>query len=648
MSLVQSSLNMHRRFRWAYLILLDLSDCLDAEQVEQALRTIPETLEKAYEQSLSRIPKRHKEKAQQLLMWLSYSFWPLTLEEAAAVLKLHQPRDVLRILPSGIITSSLVKEEASSRYAEPVEREELKFDHFSVKEYLASISPTDLAVAEFFIEPPLAHLSISQQCVSRILENNGKEAIVDAAIQDPLKAYSTFLWFRHVQCADAFEKSRSITPSFEDWQPRAPPANAQLEELMTKLRSEIHRIFRKEFTTAYRNWCETMAMFELVRKRDTSSRNAQTIFAAYDDLEPIDSAVMLTLPNNLHRLLDDGHIAQAHLLHFAVCQGEPEIVAILLERTSLDVDLSRAVERIASDPSDMLETIFRLRPGLEVTDDLFQRALQDRYYEHHVKDSWSTSVQYLLERRDDVMLSEVTIRQMIENQGDPTTVRLLLQYSDNITISDTSLELAARYQGSESLRLLIQHRPIEIRMEEFLLKAAQNTRYGEEVMKLLLTYIPQRKENEAVGYSEALNVNAATANDGQGYRLNPQVVELAAANPDHGIGMLIAFFQHFGDIPVTERLMLSVATNLPQALAMMYFLVLLKGLDLPVSQTLVGVVEEKSTKGWEQMKTMYALLVKYCRLVEAGSEPVGEHWVDELFKDVNSKYLEPFYRGSNG
>ena len=246
------------------------------------------------------------------------------------------------------------------------------------------------------------------------------------------------------------------------------------------------------------------------------------------------------------------------------------------------------------------------------------------------------------------MLSEVTIRQMIENQGDPTTVRLLLQYSDNITISDTSLELAARYQGSESLRLLIQHRPIEIRMEEFLLKAAQNTRYGEEVMKLLLTYIPQRKENEAVGYSEALNVNAATANDGQGYRLNPQVVELAAANPDHGIGMLIAFFQHFGEIPVTERLMLSVATNLPQALAMMYFLVLLKGLDLPVSQTLVGVVEEKSTKGWEQMKTMYALLVKYCRLVEAGSEPVGEHWVDELFKDVNSKYLEPFYRGSNG
>ena len=48
MSLVQSSLNMHRRFRWAYLILLDLSDCLDAEQVEKALRTIPETLEKAY------------------------------------------------------------------------------------------------------------------------------------------------------------------------------------------------------------------------------------------------------------------------------------------------------------------------------------------------------------------------------------------------------------------------------------------------------------------------------------------------------------------------------------------------------------------------------------------------------------------------
>ena len=375
------------------------------------------------------------------------------------------------------------------------------------------------------------------------------------------------------------------------------------------------------------------------------SRHVQTIFAAYDDLQPIDAAVMLTLPNNLHRLLDEGHIAQTHLLHYAVCQGEPSIVAILLERTSLEVDLSRAIERIASDPSSMLETIFRLRPGLKVTDELFQRALQDRYYEHHIKDSWSTSVQYLLERRDDVTLSEDTVRQIIEHQGDPQSVKLLLQYNDNITISDTSLELAARYQSSKSLRLLVQHRPIEIRMEGLLLKAAQNTRYGEEVTRLLLAFIPKRKENKAVGYSERQSVDGATANDAQEYRLSPQVVEMAAANSDHGIGMLIAFFGHFGDIPVSEWVMLSVATNLSQGLGMMGFLVLLKGLDLPVSQNLVGIVEEKSTeKDWEQVKMMYALLVRYCRLKEAGLESIEEHWVDELFKDVDSIYLEPLYR----
>ena len=271
MSLVRTSLNLCRRFRWAYLILLDLSDCLDAEQVGEALRTIPETLEKAYEQSLSRIPKRHKGKAQQLLMWLTYSFWPLTLEEAAAVLRLNQPRDVLRILPSGIITSDVVKEGTFDRLAEAVEREELKFDHFSVEEYLASTSPKDVAVAEYYIERPLAHLSISQQCVSRILENNAEEAMADAALQDPLKAYSAFSWFRHVQCADAFEKLQSLP--YEDWLQNAPPANAQLGELMSGLRSEIHRIFQKKFTTAFRNWCETLSMYDLVRNRDVSSRN---------------------------------------------------------------------------------------------------------------------------------------------------------------------------------------------------------------------------------------------------------------------------------------------------------------------------------------------------------------------------------------
>ena len=445
-------------------------------------------------------------------MWLSYAFWPLTLEEAAAVLQLHQPRDVLRILPSGIMTSALVRKDGPSHDVEPVEREELKFDHFSVKEYLTSRSSTNVAVAEYFIEPTLAHLRMSQQCVSRILKHNDEKALVYGVPQDPLTAYSTFQWFRHVQRVDAFDELQSITPPFEGWQ--SPPLSAPLQEQTAKLRVDIHRIFQQEFTTAFRNWCMTMSRYDLVRDRDTSSRNAQTIFRAYDDLNPIDVVVMLTLPTNLRRLLDDGHIVQSHLLHFAVCQGEPNVVAILLERTRLDVDLSSTIERIASDPSWMLETIFRLRPGLIVTDELFQQASQDRYYELHLKDSWSTSLQYLLERRDNVALSEDTIRQIIERQGDAQTVELLLRYNDNITISDTSLALAARHQDGKSLGLLILHRPTGIRKEELLIQAAQNKKHGEDVMTILLACIPRRTEDEAIiPNSDGQDVNGAITAD---------------------------------------------------------------------------------------------------------------------------------------
>lgn len=582
-------------------------------------------------------------------MWLSYAFWPLTLEEAAAVLQLHQPRDVLRILPSGIITSALVKEDDCGRDVEPVEREELKFDHFSVKEYLTSRSSTDVAAGEYVIEPPLAHLTISQQCVSRILKNNAEKAIFYAVPEDPLTAYSAFLWFRHVQYVDAFDASQLVTPPFEEWQwwhSMYPPISTQLQEQMVKLRLDIHRIFQRDFTTAFRNWCRTMSRYDLVRNRDTSSCNAQTIFRAYDDLTPIDVAVMLTLPTNLHRLLDDGHIAQSHLLQFAVCQGEPSVVAILLERTRLDVDLSSAIWRITSDPSRMLETIFRLRPELIVSDELFQQASHDRYYERHLKDSWSTSLQHLLERRDNVALSEDAIRQIIEHQGDARTVKLLLQYNDNITISDTSLALAARHQNGESLGLLILHRPTGICMDELLMQAAQNLKHGEDVMGILLACIPRRIEDGAkLSGSDVQNVNGGTtADEAQGdFRLKPEVVELAAAF--HGVNMLIALVQRFGDVPVTEWVMLAVVSNSFQGLAMMRFLVTVKGLDLPVSQTLIGVVEEKVPFGEEQVGMMHALLVKYRGMVEAGAESFGDHWVEDLFNDIPPSYLEPYFRG---
>ena len=581
-------------------------------------------------------------------MWLTYAFWPLTLEEAAAVLQLHHPRDVLRILPSGIITSALIKEDCFGRDVESVEREELKFDHFSVKEYLTSRSSTDVAAAGYFIERPLAHLTISQQCVSRILKNNDEKATVYAETQDPLTAYSAFQWYRHVTCADAFDESQSLTP-LEEWHSMRPSTSAQLQEQMAKLRLDIHRIFQREYQTAFRNWCMTMSRYDLVHGRNISSRNAQTVFGAFDDLTPIDVAVMLTLPANLHRLLDDGHIVQPHLLHFAICQGAPGVVAILLERTRLDVDLSSAIWRITGDPSEMLENIFRLRPGLLVTDELFQQASHDRYYEQHLEDSWSTSLQYLLERRDNVTLSEDTMRQIVEYQGDVQTIQLLLKYNDNVAISDTSLALAARHQGARSLGLLILHRPREIRMEELLIQAAQNTKHGEEIMRVLLACIPQRMEIEDIASgSDGQNVNGDTTADEaqENFRLAPEVVELAAAC--HGVGMLIALAQRFGDIPVTEWVMLAVVSNAFQGLAMMRFLVMLKGINLPVSQTLIGVAEEKASSlsfASEQMAMMHALLVKYRGLVEAGPEFSGEDSVEKLFNDVDPSYLEPYFRG---
>ena len=83
----------------------ELSDFVDVAQLKAALVSVPETLEKAYEKALNRIPKRHMERVRMVLTLLGHCLRPLTLEEVAAAVMLPEPRDVLRICPSSMVTT---------------------------------------------------------------------------------------------------------------------------------------------------------------------------------------------------------------------------------------------------------------------------------------------------------------------------------------------------------------------------------------------------------------------------------------------------------------------------------------------------------------------------------------------------------------
>ena len=99
-----------------------------------------------------------------VLTLLGYFLCPLTLEEVAAAVMLPEPRDVLRICPSSMVTTVQFDGynlDGSSR------KDFVRFDHFSVKEYLSAIPSTSSGTAYSFVPPEIAHLTIAQGCVSR-------------------------------------------------------------------------------------------------------------------------------------------------------------------------------------------------------------------------------------------------------------------------------------------------------------------------------------------------------------------------------------------------------------------------------------------------------------------------------------------------
>ena len=179
--------------------------------MQQALNNIPNSLADLYADVLvNKIPKGYAQKARLMLMWLSYALRPLTLRELACVASLPDPQDVLRICTSYLV-SLLCDDTSPQPDGEPcnVEDRVVQFDHFSVKEYLTSdhlLATEDTAY--FHASPHLAHLTIAEVLVSRIINTNhvhftsnnerGATLVEEFIKEDPLLPYSA-AWFTHTE-----------------------------------------------------------------------------------------------------------------------------------------------------------------------------------------------------------------------------------------------------------------------------------------------------------------------------------------------------------------------------------------------------------------------------------------------------------------
>ena len=338
---------MNRRFRWAFLMQHWFSECLDHQTMKRALDTLPGSLGDMYADVLMRrIPGDYREKARLMLMWLAYSLRPVTLQELAFVASLPEPTDVLRICTSSLITSSreairlrpsIMENPIWYRDSLPEsEADIVKFDHFSVKEYILSedlLASGRVNASYFFVPPLIAHLSIAQTSVCHLLstretqfipehinvvrkpdsplewsdasdreddEDSRRDIDVQVWPQYPLLAlletfqlleYSTF-WHKHVWEADAIEDqlSRGDVTELILEGPSEPDTSIFLQA--ERFRTQIHSLFCREFSQSLQNW--VFVLDHLTR---------ETPYEQLGTPSPIWYASLLNLPDNVQRLL---------------------------------------------------------------------------------------------------------------------------------------------------------------------------------------------------------------------------------------------------------------------------------------------------------------------------------------------------------
>ena len=292
----------------------------------------------------------------------------------------------------------------------------LKFDHFSVKEYLTSEHLLESRETAYFYTTPLvAHLEIAQVSVSHLLDTNNINFITtrtfrarsgkdfdaksgegvevksknlgtelsgaheaDILSQEnfpchpaswpefPLLDYSMY-WFRHVQHADAIEEVMDRDSFKKSLEARSAATQPDPEDL----RSQIHRLFcGRPYLQSFENW------WSLLRAKDPR------LYWNFSVPSSLWVASVFDLSDNVRRLLRSGVSVDGDSddagsttvtckpVLKAAFAGSAKVLHLLLDNnaTLKQKELDLVVRKNEQHGAVILSTILEARPHLAIED----------------------------------------------------------------------------------------------------------------------------------------------------------------------------------------------------------------------------------------------------------------------------------------
>jgi ankyrin repeat protein len=213
------------RFRWVACQLDSLEKCLHVQELQEALASLPDTLDETYSRILTNI-NEHREDTIRILQLLAFSERPLTIKEAVDAmvvnpsgdpqfnpnLRLPTLREITKVCSSLV---SLVTRRINRNRGEALM--ELQLTHFSVKEYL-----TSGRVEETF-QKSIADISarglITRVCLAYLSHLDEMRPIMEIKAAFPLAQYAARYWMNHAKPAETeMDVQESILKFFQQRQ----------------------------------------------------------------------------------------------------------------------------------------------------------------------------------------------------------------------------------------------------------------------------------------------------------------------------------------------------------------------------------------------------------------------------------------------
>ena len=324
------------RFRWAVCQLQDLRSCVNIAALRRKLATLPGTLYETYDRILFNIPQDCREMARSAFQWLAFSRRPMTLGEVAEaiIVNRHQQSfdtenrlfDVHNLLD---ICSSLVslggqlcsdetfdvdgkhfmnysdrKEcfnlESQLGQKEAIDdRKEIRFAHYSVKEYIVSDTIKEGPARAFAVVDASAQEYMAEVCIKYLLRFNRDDHFYKGIIVDfPLLSYAAHNWHKHYM-----EAAANISSTIFDL---------------------TMSLFDTSAGSQFVNWMSVFFFY------------ASTLPTS-EDLTPLYIASHLGLFEVVTQLVNDGGDVNeppkhSYALAAAVTEGHENIVRVLLEK----------------------------------------------------------------------------------------------------------------------------------------------------------------------------------------------------------------------------------------------------------------------------------------------------------------------------